>query len=91
MTPNKHISNVNVIDIPRKVWLPRVKSQFRPEARYDDIGEGYFLFERYGKAVFRSTPWEPGKRNDVISFEPKLHQDSIDKLQIDEGIPSVVR
>ena len=49
-------TQVNVIDIPRKVWLPKVKNQYKPETQYNDVDEGHFIFERYGKAIFRYTP-----------------------------------
>lgn len=56
-------TQVNVIDIPRKVWLPKVKSQYKPEAQYSDVDEGHFIFECYGKAVFRSTPSNSTQQN----------------------------
>lgn len=68
-TTAEQILEVNVIDIPRKVWLPKVKNEFKPEKQYSDVDEGYFIFERYGRAVFRAKPWQPGVRNDVIKFD----------------------
>ena len=39
----EQILEVNVIDIPRKVWLPKVKNEFKPEKQYSDVDEGYLI------------------------------------------------
>ena len=83
----RKIIGVNVIEIPRKVWLPKVKNEFRPEPRYSDVDEGYFIFERYGKAVFRSKPWKPGYRDDIIMFNEEIHGKDFKSLKINESAP----
>ena len=82
---------VNVIEILRKVWLPKVKNEFRPEPKYSDVEEGHFIFEKYGKAMFRSRPWKPGHRDDVITFDEKLHSKDFHSLKIIENIPVEVK
>ena len=82
---------VNVIEIPRKVWLPKVKNEFRPESQYSDVDEGYFIFEKYGKAIFRSKQWKPGNRDDMIEFDEKLHIKDFQSLKVNENIPVEVK
>lgn len=75
MTLVSNTISIHVIDIPKKVWSPKIKS----------VDEGYFLFERFGKAVFRATKWEPGLRNDVIKFDPIKHNKDFESLNIDKS------
>ena len=82
---------VNVIDIPRKVWLPKVKNEIRPETMYSDVDEGYFIFKRYGRAVFRAKPWTPGHRSDVIMFYAKIHEKDFQALKVNKSIPKDIK
>ena len=91
MTAIAKFMGVNVIEIPRKVWLPKVKNQFRPEPQYSDVDEGYFIFQKYGKAIFRSKPWRPGHRDDVIAFDKELHDEDFQSLKINDNIPVEVK
>ena len=91
MTAIAKFMGVNVIEIPRKVWLPKVKNEFRPEPQYSDVDEGYFIFQEYGKAVFRSKPWRPGHRDDVITFDKELHNEDFQSLKINDNIPVEVK
>ena len=88
MTRQKNTLGVNVIDIPRKVWLPKVKNEFKPEAQYSDVDEGYFIFERYGKAVFRAKPWKPGIRDDIIEFDESKHIKDFTALKMNRSAPA---
>ena len=83
---NNKLLGINVIEVPRKVWLPKVKSEFRQEKTYTDVDEGYFIFERYGRVVFRAKPWIPGHRNDVIMFDAKLHEKDFKALKVNKTI-----
>ena len=64
-----------------------MKNEFRPETTYSDVDEGYFIFERYGRAVFRAKPWIPGHRSDVIMFDAKIHEKDFQALKISKSIP----
>ena len=72
----------HAIDIPRKVSRPKVKNAFLPPLSYTDVSEGHFLFETLGKAVFRSSAWEPGIRTDVIEFDEVKYGKYFEKLKI---------
>ena len=85
------IAKLNVIDIPRKVHLPKVASVYTPTEPYDDVNEGNFIFEQYGKAVFRNASWNPGARDDIISFDASKDSETFSKLQICDKVPSSVR
>ena len=53
------VAKVHIVGIPRKVYLPKIKSIYAPEAKYDDVDENNFIFKQYCKAVFRSKTWDP--------------------------------
>lgn len=74
--------SVNVIEIPRKVCLPKIKSQFKPDAELTDVDEDNFIFRQYGNAVFRATPWTPGERTDVIMFDSARFDKEFQKVSI---------
>ena len=77
----------HVIDVPRKKNLKRIISQFEPETVYDDVDEGVFIFKQYGRAIFRSKPWEPGVRTDVIHFNKKQDIRLLNNLKIRKSAP----
>ena len=58
-----------VIDVPRKIWRPKVKSRYKPPLYNKDVDEGIFLFDSLDAAVFRPEPWKPGVRTDFILFD----------------------
>ena len=67
--------------------LKKIMSQFEPEAAYDDVNEGVFIFKQYGKAIFRSKPWEPGVRTDIIQFNRERDSALLGNLKIRESAP----
>lgn len=81
----------NVIDIPRKVCLPKVQSRYECEETYNDVDEGNLIFTQYGNAVFRCKDWIPGTRKDIIEFDRATHQNMFDKLKISQNISSDVK
>lgn len=83
------IAKIHVIEIPRKGSLPKVKSTYDPEVKYDDVDEAKFIFKKYGKAVFRIKAWELGVSNDIIDFKSVENAVMLDSLKISENVPSV--
>ena len=81
------IANCFAIDIPKKVHLPKVQSEYVPQEPYSDVNEGNFVFKQYGNTVFRTKSWDPGARDDIITY---LDKDSImlDKLKICTSAPA---
>ena len=77
----------HVIDVPRKKNLKKIISQFEPETAYDDVDEGFFIFRQYGRAIFRSKPWEPGVRTDIIHFNKEHDLPLLDNLKIRDSAP----
>ena len=80
------IAKVCVIEIPRKINLPKVQSVYAPSSSYDDVNEGHFIFKQFGNAVFRCKAWEPGKRDDIIHYSNK-DEATLSKLQICKNAP----
>ena len=62
-----------VIDVPRKIWRPKVKCRYKLPLYNKDMDEGIFLFESLGAAVFRPEPWEPGLCTNFLLFDENLH------------------
>ena len=54
---------------------------------YDDVDEGFFIFKQYGKAIFRSEPWEPGVRTDIIEFDPDRDSTLLKNIKMRESDP----
>ena len=77
--------------MPRKKSLKKVISQFEPETVYDDADEGFFIFKQYGKAIFRSEPWEPGIKTDIIKFDPDRDTALLNDIQIRESAPVLAK
>ena len=64
-----------------------MESEYEPPKVNDDVDEGVFLFQKYRRAVFRTRVWDPGVRNDVISFKENKDQPLLDKLKIRANLP----
>ena len=71
-----------VIDVPRNIWRPKVKSKYKPPLYSKDVDEGVFIFESLGAAVFRPEPWEAGMRTDFILFDESLHATEFNTFKI---------
>jgi len=76
------LAKLFVIDIPRKVSLKRVQSWFEPEAEYEDVDDGVFIFKQCGNAIFRSAPWKPGVKDDFIYFNSLTDAPLLEKLKL---------
>ena len=83
---NNDIAKINVVDIPWKVHLPKVASMYAPTNSYDNVKDSNFIFKQYGKAVFCSASWNPGVRDDIISFDASKDSDIPSKLYICEKV-----
>ena len=67
-------ANRCIIEVPSKVWRPKVINKYIPVDYSDDIDDGIFDFEYYGKTFFRPKgEWSEGTRTDIIEFDPAEH------------------
>ena len=67
-------ANLCIIEVPPKVWRPKVINKYIPVDYADDIDDGIFDFECYGKTFFRPKgEWSEGTRTDIIAFDPTEH------------------
>lgn len=70
---------IMVINIPPKIWRPKAKNKYTPPMQIDDIDEGLFLFEKFGKCIFKpSTKWQDNLRTDLIEFNPETHKKELE-------------
>jgi len=78
-----------MIEIPRKVCLPKIKSQFKPDNDLTDVDEDNFIFKQFGQAIFKATSWTPGKRDDLIKFDRIKHSKDFQKVNIGKNVDDV--
>ena len=79
-------SSVNVINIPCKVSRPKVISHFEDEESYPDVDEGFFLYEVFGKAMFRPRNWDSQPRDGLLQYDTVKHQKVLDTLSVDSKV-----
>ena len=82
-----------IIEVPPKVWRPRVTSKYKPPEYADDINDKFFDCKQYGKAVLRpKTPWATKGHKDIILFDESSNNDELQKnLKIGSSVTSEVR
>ena len=85
MDRSAHKHKIMAIDVPRKIWRPKVKSKYKPPLFNKDVDEGVFIFESLGAAVFRPKPWKPGVRNDFILFNEALQAKEFSAFKINKN------
>jgi len=63
----------------RRIWRPQVTSQYKePDCIPDPMSDLEILFKDFGKPLWAlKSPLPP--RDDVINFDPKIHQDEFDR------------
>ena len=77
-------TNVNVfaIEIPTKIWRPKVLNKYIPLEYSNDFDDGIFDYSHYGKAAFRPTiKWFDRLRADLITYD--INKDSV---ELDNGL-----
>ena len=80
-----------VIDIPRKVSRPKIRTKFQPEPVYTNVDEGHFVWPDLGHAVLREASWEPGLRKNKISFCERSDSVLLDKVQFGDEVSVSVK
>ena len=64
-----HSGSILVIELPNKIWQPEVSSTYKMPV-YDDVDEGVFEFQSYGKCVSRPTnSWNSASHNNIVQFD----------------------
>ncbi len=68
--PVLNSTRVCLIDVPPKIWRPKVQSKFQLPEYTNDISDGVFDFTPYGNCVVKpSLSWSPSARDDLIIFD----------------------
>ena len=58
-----------MIENPKNIWRPKVNNRYTPLGYSYDIGDGFFDYNHYGKAVFKpKVGWKSHTRNYIISY-----------------------
>ena len=69
------------IELPTKVWRPKVLNKYIPVDYSDDIDEGVFDYKHYGKTVFRpKMKWAERSRSDLILFNKMMDTAELEKV-----------
>ena len=83
-----------MIEVPTKVWRPKVISRYRnPDFHEDDI-DGILDYSQYGNCFYRhNLAWiDKSSRQYIIVFDHDFHQAELDKdLSIDNSIGTDVK
>ena len=62
--------NFLLINIPPKVWKPKVINRYTPVDYSSDIDKGVFDYNCYGKVVFQLiSKWKYTDRQDLIFYQ----------------------
>ena len=83
--------NVCVIDVPRKVSRPKVKTAYKPEPVYTDVDEGHFMYPEFDNTVLRLSSWILGKWDEVIEFSKDKDSALFDTIKLDNDISPPVK
>ena len=75
-----------MIEVPPKIWQPKVINQFRMPT-YNDVDNGIFQFQAYGKCVYRDNwNWDACNRSDIIHYDSEVHHEELQRdLKIGQG------
>ena len=71
-----------IINVPTKIWRPKVINRYTPPDYNTDIDEGIFEYASFGNCVYNpcpNTPWEDHSRTDIIEFDPTWDTDELHK------------
>ena len=81
-----------IIEVPPKIWRPKVESRYRMPEYASDINDGAWDFSNYGKSVYRpKLDWQDKQRNDIIDFE-ESYQAELDKdLRMGTGVDDATK
>ena len=72
--------SIMLIELPPKVWIPKLVNKYIPPDYADNIDEGIFYFARYGKSVYRPRGnWEEGESTNLITFDDSKHVEELRK------------
>ena len=76
------IAPVFVINVPTKIWRPKMVNKYKPPDYNNDIDEGIFEFAEEGRCVYRPliTPWTDSIRDDIILFDQNKHSKELEKI-----------
>jgi len=81
-----------IIEVPPKIWWPKVESRYRMPEYASDINHGAWGFSNYGKSVYRpKLDWQDKQGDDVIDFQ-ESYQAKLDKdLRMGKGVDDVMK
>ena len=77
------------IELPSKLWRPKLLNKYLPINYSDDIDKGVFDYSCYGKAFFRpNLQWADRPRLDLIIFNVDNDTAELEKeLKIEKQCP----
>ena len=61
-------------EVPLEVWRPKVQNKYITPDYTNDVDEGVFDFEQYGKALYRpQQTWKEGICTNLITFNDEKY------------------
>ena len=68
-----------LIEVPPKVWRPKVQNKYTPQDYMIDINDGIFDFDFYGKKVFAQNMFVKRVSRTILSLSPKIYIKNISR------------
>ena len=72
----------HIIDVSQKVHRPKINSKLKEELVYQDVDEGLFLHEFYGKTVVQLQNWDSSPTEDFIAYDDGKYKKNLLSLLI---------
>ena len=81
-------ASIFAIELPNKVWRPKVPNKYVPLDYSDNIDDGIFDYTVYGKTVLRpKDKWNHRDHVDIIEYEHKRdNEELIEGLKIGKSV-----
>ena len=83
-----------MIEVPPKIWLPKVTSKYTLPEYAADINEGALDFSDYGNCVFKPkniNEWKDSARQDLIIFDESTDIKELMKdIEVGYNVPAVI-
>ena len=83
-----------MIEVPQKIWRPRVISKYTTPEFDDDNTDDILDYGQYGKCVYkRKVEWFDNlNRQDIIIYDDAKHASELEKdLKFDDSVPLEIR
>lgn len=72
LNPTQSHASILIIDVPPKIWRPKVKSSYEPLDYATDIDDDYFIYKQFGKTLKSDINTNIPQRTDLQIWDDKF-------------------